>query len=285
MEYSTTNTEPLTPETPAFQKLDLDPIREMGRHLYLSMLRFYREEGLLEKWRDIDKKLEGLYQHLSPEQIAFLHYERTLYALFALDVPEVKTQIKAWPSNESLPFWETKRAGLLAEIGQVEDADKILEQSLRSIRSKLNLKPVTTDYSLVSQEAFTMLLLHYVGSSDFQKNRLWSENQPFKERWNALKQYNCDPWNEFKLFENHLEREPVEKPAVYEKKDFDIGLTTQTRYFGGNNKEAISAYAFLRLCEEVGIPFRISALHYAIKVQRERSLESPNILSIGHWRQ
>ncbi|MBF8276901.1 MAG: SIR2-like domain protein [Candidatus Brocadiaceae bacterium] len=240
---STTNTAPFTPETPDFRKLDLDSIRKMRLHLYLSMLRFYREEGLLEKWQDIDKKLDGLYPYLSPEQIAFLHYERTLYALFALDVPEVKTQIKAWPSNESLPFWETKRAGLLAEIGQVEDADRILEQSLRSIRSKLNLKPVTTDYSWVSQEAFTMLLLQYVRSSGFLKNRIRPENKDiqrqFMERWNTLKQYRCDPWNEFKLFENYLEREPVEIPAVSEKKDFDIGRVTQTRRFGGNNKEAI----------------------------------------------
>ena len=152
----------VTPDNPEWKELDWKGIGKIWLHIALSLLRLYREEGALEKWKAADKKIEEIKNHLSPDQIANLHYERALYALFALDLAQLKKELIDWPFNESLPFWEVKRAGLLAEIGQLDEAEKILSLSLRNIRSKLNLKPITTDYSLVSQEAFTMLLLGYV---------------------------------------------------------------------------------------------------------------------------
>ena len=251
----------VSPNNQEYKDLPWERIKKMWIYLSLSMIRFYREEGLHDKWQKDSKRLDGLSKYFSPDQKAFFHYERTLYALFALDLPKVREEFKFWPSNESLPFWEAKRAGLLAEIGQIGEAEKILEQSLRNIRSKLNLKPITTDYSLVSQEAFTMLLLQYVkGAVAFRKSK-WPEHEEFRhqftERWNNLKQYKCDPWNELKLFESHLERPPVSKPTISEKREFDIGRTTRTFHMNGADQEALSAYAFLRFCEEVGIPFRI----------------------------
>ena len=66
---------------------------------------------------------------------ARFHYERALGALFALNPQDVKEKIEEWPVDDSLPFWEAKRAGLLAEIGQLRDAARILESSLAAIRS------------------------------------------------------------------------------------------------------------------------------------------------------
>lgn len=256
----TTNPQFLMPENLKWKELDWQMIRKTWLSLSLSILRFYREEGLIAKWETRDREIEGVEQYLSPDQSANLHYERVLHAVFALDLPEIEKQLKDWPDNESLPFWEVKRAGVLAEIGRIEQAEKILEQSLKNIRSQLNLKPITTDYSLVSQEAFTMLLFQYVGLSALSKKGEWSEIQEFKqqfsERWNALKQYKCDPWNELKLFEVCLEKPPVERQEHVEKRGFDIGRITETYHFGEDD-EAFSAYAFLRFCEEVGIPFRM----------------------------
>jgi len=251
----------VSPNNQKYKNVPWKQIKKMWISLSLSMIRFYREEGLHDKWQNDSKRLDGLTKYFSPDQKAFFHYERTLYALFALDLPKVREEFKFWPSNESLPFWEAKRAGLLAEKGQIWEAEKILEQSLRNIRSKLNLKPITTDYSLVSQEAFTMLLLQYVkGAIEFKKSKCPTHEefrQQFTERWNSLKQYKCDPWNELKLYGNHLERPPVSKPTISEKIEFDIGRTTRTYHMNGADQEALSAYTFLRFCEEAGIPFRI----------------------------
>jgi len=252
---------PVTPKEINGRGLDIKEIRKMCVYLLLSMARFYREEGLLEKWKEANGKIQKLIKHLSPDYKARLSYERALYALFGSDMPELKNRLREWQGNESLPFWEAKRAALLAEIGQVNEAEKILEQSLKNIRVNLNLKPVTTDYSLVSQEAIVMLLLQYVQTSVAAAKGKWSETQDvrnkFSERWNTLKQYKCDPWNELKLFESVLERPPIEVQDVTEKQEFDIGRVTRTRHFGRTDQEALIAYSFLRFCEDGGLPFRI----------------------------
>ena len=207
------------------------------------------------------KKYNKNVENYSAEHKANFHYERGLYALFGLNLQELKEILAEWQVNESLPFWEAKRAGLLAEIGQVDEAKKILERSLKDIRSKLNLKSITSDYSLVSQESFIMLILQYVSTSVSYIQHEWSKNQElrneFSERWNALNQYKCDPWHELKLFRSTLKQPPVKQSEGTESKEFDIGLVTQTYQIGSGSKETRIAYSFLLFCEDAGIPFKI----------------------------
>ncbi|MBA7630129.1 hypothetical protein ES703_37639 [subsurface metagenome] len=244
-----------------YQNLEWEEIRNIWLHLSLSMLRFYREEGIFTKWNVTNKKLDELIKYLTPDEKAFLHYERVLFALFKLDIPKVKSELNSWPTDFSIPFWEAKRAGLLAELVQSEEAEKILERSLQEIRSKLNLKPVTTDYSWVSEEASTMLLFQYVKNSNSFRRGDWEKREETRrelsKRWNVLKQYKCDPWNEIKLFKNQLERPRVEQAPVTEKREFDIGRITKTHHMHGWDQEALNAYGFLRYFEESGFPFRV----------------------------
>ena len=111
------------------QVSDRNDVWEMLPHLLLWMLRFYREEGLLEKWAKLREKIQQNVENFSAELKANFYYERALYALFGLNLQELKEILAEWQVNESLPFWEAKRAGLLAEIGQVDEAKKILERS------------------------------------------------------------------------------------------------------------------------------------------------------------
>ena len=241
---------------------DRNDIWEKLQHLLLWMLRFYREEGLLEKWVRLREKIQQNVDNFSAEHKANFCYERALFALFGLNLQELKEILAKWQVNESLPFWEAKRAGLLAEIGQVDEAKKILERSLKDIRSKLNLKSISSDYSLVSQESYTMLLLQYVQTSVSYIQHEWSKNRElrneFSERWNALNQYKCDPWHELKIFESTLKNPPVKKSEVTERKEFDIGRVTRTYHSGRGVKETLIAYSFLRFCEDAGVPFRIT---------------------------
>ena len=143
--------------------LTLDAIRRKCHYLLLSMMRYYREEGLFAKWNEACDKIQAVLPTVSLELTAQFHYERALFALFALNLRQLKNRLAEWPNNDALPFWEAKRASLLAEIGQVNEARHILKQSLDRIRSKLNLTPPKVDYTLVSQESFVMYLLHAVG--------------------------------------------------------------------------------------------------------------------------
>ena len=227
--------------------------------LLLSMMRFYREEGLLEKWEAADEKISRVFESMSPEQRAICYYERCLFALFGLDIQNLRDRLKEWKTEESLPFFEARRSSLLAETGQIREAEEILEKSLKNIRAQLNLKSVKTDYSLVSQEAIIMVLLQYIQMVRLQSEGKWSEAfevwDKFSERLNVLKQYKCDLWNEIKIFRGVLNRPHVEKPAFTEKQSFDIGRTTQITHFEVLDQEALIACQFLRFCEDAAVPF------------------------------
>ncbi len=252
------------------KNLDWEGIEVEWLELHISMMRFYCEEGLHKEWEIIDNRIQQLYSILSLELIAQVHYERCLYALFTLKISDIREQIRLWPENESLPFWEAKRAGLLAELGDIDEAEKILEKSLSNIRKQLNLSPVSNDYSLVSKEAFVMLLLQYIKNAIIlrhgQFNKIEEIRERFSDRWNSLKRYKCDPWLELKLFGNCLEREPIYIAATSKKHEFDIGRVTSTHHLGQTDTEALTAYSFLRYFEEAGIPFRIPGTQIGTKL-------------------
>jgi len=238
-----------------------DEIGNNWLELQISMMRFYREEGLIKQWNSLNSRFQLLQSRLSIEQNSRLCYERCLFALFSLDVEELRRQLQQWSVDEKLPFWSAKRAGLIAEQGDFLEAEKILEKALTAIRKKLNLAPVSNDYTYVSQESYVMLLYNFVRDAiDLGQRRSGSGDkvrQEFHERWHFLKQFKCDPWNELKLFEACLEKEPSGNRDISEKHEFDIGRITTTHHFCRRNAEEISAYSFLRWYEDAGLLFEV----------------------------
>jgi len=240
--------------------LTLDDIRHRCHYLLLAMMRYYREEGLSDKWEAACQRIQAVLPTLSPELTAQFHYERALSALFALNIQEFKSRLVDWPENRALPFWSARKAGLLAEIGELSDAQRILEQSLETIRGKLNLTPTSSDYTLVSQESLVMCLLHVLRQRSLvmasDQDDTLGQLRDFRKRWHLLKQYKCDPWQEIETFEHQLRHPPTATSDFTRMPTFDIGRTIQTQHFGPNN-EALTAYNFLRFSEDAGLPFRI----------------------------
>lgn len=247
---------------PKESKLDWKQIASMWVELQLSIMRNFREEGVHENWKRYNDRLFQLRDKFGPEMLARYHYERSLYALFELDIAGTRKELEQWPVNVSLPYWEARRAGLMAEIGDVSEADKVLENSLKEIRSRLNLTPVTNDYSNVSQEAYVMMIYRNIkhsssiqrGEYEFPKDI----DENFKDRWDTLVQYKCDPWLELKLFGIKLGKEPSPFKQVTEKIGFEVNEKTTTYHLGGIDKNAQMAYAYLRFVEEIGLPLHLS---------------------------
>ena len=244
-------------------------VTDMCNHLLLSILRYFREEGELSDWESTRDRLVARIEDMAPGDRARLHYEQSLFALFELNPQGVRHRLDQWPIDDSLPFWEARRAGLLAEIGQVGDALERLESALFTIRQRANLKPVMTDRSLVSEESYVMLILRSVRLSSAvrsgQFEKLQEVSKEFTERWHVLRQYDCDPWSELEAFERSLDRPPVHYAPVTEEPTFDIGRVTRTRHFRGDNLETLTAYQFLRFCEEAAVPFRLPGYTIATK--------------------
>lgn len=247
--------------TPENTNLDEGEWKQIGHEwldLHLSLLRAYREEGLIEKWDAIDKLLENLRLLLSPEQIARFYYERCLRSLFLFDCDGIKKAIAAWPTNWGLPFWEVKRAGILAEFGETSEAVNILEEALATIRAKQQLSPVVADFTWVSQESYAMYLLTQIELAlDSQKHL-----KEARERWDELNKYKCDPWGDLEIFRIRL-KAPMRPTTETREKGFDINIETITHHYGGNNEDLLLGYSILRYCEDAGLPFTLSHVNLA----------------------
>lgn len=323
-----------------FQDLPWNDLRQAWLAIAVAMLRFYREEGYLDKWNEAEIRLKTLSDHLSAEQREFLNYEGFLFSLFTLDLPNAKQRLENWRPNEAQPYWMAKRAAALAEIGQVNDTDEQIRLALVESRKKSNDEHTSTGYLSVSDESYQMLLFRYVrdasdwivdkaataeeeklirdyldnkwkqdkqrpeqdrqanstikppeGFNSFDEawndlygkrlndrrvewnqhlrtirnNQRRNELQQQNARWDELKAFRCDPWNELKLYELKLDRPPVHRKILTEKREFDIGRVSRTRHFHGADQEVISAYSFLRFCEEVGLPYRVGSYTMATK--------------------
>ncbi|CAI2103897.1 Uncharacterised protein [Serratia fonticola] len=228
--------------------------------LSLMLLAFYRQEDKKDKWKLLSDKLYGYYDKFSSEEKAQFNYEKSLFSLFKLDFSELAMSLSNWERNESLPFYEAKRAGLMAELGQIDEAVAIVEKSLNTIRKRLSLKPISNNYTNVSQEAYVMLLIRYFNTALRSKKDIYEDGETisnFSERWNQLAQYKTDPWGEIKIFEIRLERDNSSTNKNGTKKSFDIGVSTTTHDFGTFDVDVLTSLNFLLFCESAGICFKI----------------------------
>lgn len=224
-------------------------------NIRLWLLRHYREQGLNDKWQKVRNTIQSDSEKLLPEHKARFHLEEVFHALFCFDPDEAKRLLDNWQSNDSLPFWEAKRAALMAELGEVATARSILEKSLSSIRRQLSLNPVGEDYTLFSQESIIMLLLSAVERSIALIISEPSYREMF-ERWEDLARYKCDPRREIEFLSARLQHPAVSWRRESETHHFDLGIVSQTLN-SGSNKEAIAAYQMLRMHEDIGMPYRI----------------------------
>ena len=239
---------------------------EAVANIRLWLLRHYRETGLTEKWQGIKNAMinEDL-KSLPPELRAKFQLEEALQALFCFDPAEAKRLlVDNWQSNNSLPFWEAKRAALMAELGESAVARLILKASLSAIREQLGLNPVTDDYTLVSQESIVMLLRWVVERSGENDSNLFNE---MSERWNALAQYKCDPRREIESLSARLQHPAVRWQLESQTHSFDLGRVTQTFHFNRFDEEALAAYNMLRMYEDIGMPYRIENTTFVQEVK------------------
>ena len=240
-------------------------VSEAVADIRLWLLRHYREEGLVEQWQEVRRAIECDFETLLPEHRIRLLLEKALHALFRFDPAEAKRLLVDWQSNETLPFWEAKRAALMAELGERAIAHSILESSLSAIRQEQSLNPVKEDYTLVSQESVVMLLLWAV---EHGKNRreLYSEsgsllNELF-ERWNDLARYRCDPRREIASLSARLRHWSQGRGEETKTHSFDLGMISRTIHFGFD-EEIVAAYGLLRMYEDIGMPYRMEHIIFA----------------------
>lgn len=256
---------------------------EAVTNIQLWLLRHYREEGRDEKWQAVRRGVEDDFGRLLPEHRARLRLEEVLQELFLFDPAGAKRLLVDWQSDDNLPFWEAKRAALMAEMGEVPAARSILERSLSAIRKQLNLNPVTEDYTLVAQESVVMLLLWSVersvtvGEREMEDNNLLAE---LSERWDELTRYKCDPRREMELLSARLRHSSEGRGSHTTTHSFDLGFVSN-KFHLGIDEEAVAGYGMLRMYEEFGMPYRMEHATF-VKAPVEATLPRVRPYS-PHW--
>lgn len=240
-------------------------------YLLLRLMRYYREEGLADKWRAAFERITSVKDALPPELAARLHYERAMFALFALNLDELKRCVEEWQESDAHPFWNAKKAAVMAEIGLVDEADRLLEMSLEAIRAKSNLMPTHNSFTLASQESYVMFVRRAVQhhrrfATGDDSDEARQQDREFSGRWHVLRQYKCDPWHELEVYRHSLQRPPVKAVRTEETPTFDIGRITRKHRVAGYDVERLAAYNFLRFCEDAAIPFKVANMSVAAPI-------------------
>lgn len=193
-----------------FQSLPWDDIREAWLAIALAMLRFYREEGNIEKWQEAENRLKSLSDHLSAEQREFLNYEGFLFCLFSLDLPSAKQRLESWRPKVSQPYWMAKRAVALAEMGLLDGMDGQIQLSLVETRKRGKNINSFPRYLMVSREAYQMLLLRHVKNV----SSLAVKKTATKEEEQLIEENHSKEW-----------RERERKQAFYQQTNSTIKLS------------------------------------------------------------
>lgn len=245
------------PDIKEYQNFDWLEIRKKWVNLAFAVVREAREDQEEERfsfWVNLLKPI--VKQDLQWQSRWF--YEQCLFHLFRFNQEQVFSLISEWQVGSNLEFWEVKRASILAELGDLKEAKKIAKSALAGIRSRL--QPYSTDYSLLSQEGWTMFLLEMIQKNEFYSTR----EEQNRDRWEKLGLYRCNPWTEIENLAAIVDRPPPKiKPAKEVKQGFDPGKVNISYNFSSDLSlsNIRPAFEFLRFFEEGGIPVKCGIIN------------------------
>ncbi len=233
---------------------DVKDIQHIWIEIVFSIIRTSREDQNIKKlnyWVGIIEKIANP----NPKWSMRLYYEKLMNSLFHLDYEQVRNYLKGWPQYIYEPYWEIKRAALLAEIGEISEAEKICVIALTRIRE--NVKDFDNDFYWVSLESWAMILTKIIKQSvsPYQDKFV----QEFNDRWEKLNSYKCNPWSELEFLSANVKLPMKISPKGKQiKKSFDPDISTVSLSFYSNLNifDFINEFSLLRLFEDAAIPFR-----------------------------
>jgi hypothetical protein len=240
----------IKPDEDKYKQWDWKSIGECWVGLAFALAREAREDQDEKRFRLWMTRLEEVVKQRT-EWHARWFYEECLFYLFRFDQEKIRETLENWPETSDLPFWEVKHASILAELGELKEAERIAEGALSRIRSQI--QPYSIDYSLASQEGWIMLLLKAIKSNKLDKDEDFVKQ--YRDRWEQLRTYRCNPIPEIDRLELVLNGpRPSHKPEKETKKEFDPDRITVTHHIrsGWNISEFLPAFTFLRMrCQHV----------------------------------
>lgn len=248
----------ISPDKEEYKNLDWNDIGKYWVELIFPLIREARWDQKQEKFQFWMKIIEQVAT-INTEWYLRWYYEKCLYILANFDQKKLRTLLINWPKIPDLPFYEVKRAALLAELGELHEAREITEKALNIIRSRLH--SYQNNYQFESQEGWSMLLLHSIQTDELKKSGKHSEvaslSSQYRNRWDRLVIHKCNPWQEIEKFQFILKQEPSAESSGHSTEiGFDPGKQTETYHLFSQSKviSTFPAFALVRIFENVGLP-------------------------------
>ncbi len=245
-------------------------VKEAWVNLKLGLLRLYREEGWLKKWRSLNKELFALRYKFSIIQQCRYAYEQALMATYQSDFKGLEKVLNQWPEQKTDPYWDVCRGSLWAEYISLEKGAKITKKSFNAISAKFQAAETEKDRFLWGSR---MVHAHTVWNSMSQANYVLNTDVTDEARntWVNLRPYD-DIWYERDFFEIRLRS--IEQAAQVKIKvaSFELGKTRTSTNLSGNAKDYRIAYAFFRYYEETAFPIHLPYLNAIDKATLEKAL-------------
>lgn len=257
---------PMTSEIAEPAKALIDPLIDAGnsscsfklRVLALSLLRDARECSDLAMFA----RLSGWLASVSTgdaEAKDRLAYEQILAAVDELDLKSIDQLLAEWnPASD--PFWNIRKAALVAEFGSLEEADRLSREALLAIRQRTDRE--CEDIASWSREGFALVLRSQLLAANWKAaDETKAEREIFADRQHVLSARGCDAEGSIDWFKSEMMHEPPPL-TVYKSltRLFDIGQQTSTLHLASDPPfiKRITALQALRFHEEIGRPARIN---------------------------
>ncbi len=190
-------------------------------------------------------------KNYNPEWEIEYYHQLSLYHLNSFSLNNLLEIVNQWEPKIDQPFGVIKKAAIIAEIGNIDEAKELTIIALAKIRE--DMTNFDDSYTLLSQEGLAMLLLGMMGNPFDDQDNVRSKSN---KRWNELDKYNCNPHAEREYWGLLLDK-PT--PKLEESKEitisFDPGEYKRSILFSSIGMEKYTpAYSYLKFHDVGAIP-------------------------------
>lgn len=240
----------------------------------LALMRYYRETGKWGEWREYCAEVEQHTGSLEPELFQRFQWEKCLFEMAQYHFQELNERLNDWDVRPEMHVWILRKAGLMAECGNLNGANDLLCQGISDIRRKLsqnrgvNIKLLSLESALMELKSYIAQAFQHYSHYDKGFAQPQNEDDPFKREDTSHqelhKKYRVAWEDQNSYFSSRLEArwKPFSNRA--DTPSFSFGELPHS-FTIGSDLETITAFAFLRFREETGIPFLLYSVQYGVK--------------------
>ncbi|AMQ07109.1 SIR2 family NAD-dependent protein deacylase [Sporosarcina psychrophila] len=173
-------------------------------------------------------------------------YEKALWFINKFDFEKVNEILKSWEITNNDLEWSVKKANLLVEIDESNQAVLLLEDCLNNVRKLITVN--RKDLRLLSLEGIILSILVRLTNKYSFKN--------IKNRLEYLESKHCNPLKEIDSLFSRMRIYEM-KSGSFRKKGFDPNRITITENYRSTiEMELIDSYSLLIIAEEWGLALR-----------------------------